>query len=184
MVPQPLPITGPVGTADLVRRTEAMLETDIGYRLAHHEDLTWRPDDPVTEVTDGVVFDEAGVRIVAAPTDHAPVHPTVGYRIEEGGRAVVVAGDTVPCAGLDALCRDADVLVHTVVRPDLIELIGLPRLVDVLDYHSSVQQAAETAQRNGVATLVLTHLVPAAAFDGTIVVARDLATVTLHEPTG
>ncbi len=69
-----------------MRRTEAMLETDIGYRLAHHEDLTWRPDDPVTEVTDGVVFEEAGVRIVAAPTDHAPVHPTVGYRIEEGGR--------------------------------------------------------------------------------------------------
>jgi ribonuclease Z len=200
MKPQPLPVTGPVGTADLVRRTEAMLETDIGYRLAHHEDLAWRPDDPVTEVTDGVVFDEAGVRIVAAPTDHAPVHPTVGYRIEEGGRAVVIAGDTVPCAGLDALCRDADVLVHTVVRPDLIELIGLPRLLDVLDYHSSVQQAAETAQRNGVATLVLTHLVPApapteaaeqpwidqaaAAFDGTIVVARDLAMVTLDEGSG
>ena len=142
MVPQPLPITGPVGTADLVRRTEAMLETDIGYRLAHHEDLTWRPDDPVTEVTDGVVFEEAGVRIIAAPTDHAPVHPTVGYRIEEGGRAVVIAGDTVPCAGLDELCRDADVLVHTVVRPDLIELIGLPRLVDVLDYHSSASRPA------------------------------------------
>jgi hypothetical protein len=28
----------------------------------------------------------------------------------------------------------------------------------VLDYHSSVPQAAETAVRNGVGTLVLTHL--------------------------
>ena len=51
-------------------------------------------------------------------------------------------------------------LVHTVVRRDLIEPIGLPRLTDVLDYHSSVEDAARTAARNGVGTLVLTHLVP------------------------
>src|SRR3984957_8628145 len=41
--PHPLPVYGPVGTALLVQRTEAMLETDIGYRLSHHDDLQWRP---------------------------------------------------------------------------------------------------------------------------------------------
>ena len=73
----------------------------------------------------------------------------------------MIAGDTVPCAGLDELCEGADMLVHTVVRRDLIEPIGLPRLTDVLDYHSSVEDAARTAARHGVGTLVLTHLVPA-----------------------
>ena len=53
-------------------------------------------------------------------------------------------------------------LVHTVVRPDLIEPIGLPRLLDVLDYHSSVEDAAQTAARGGVGTLVLTHPRPGA----------------------
>jgi ribonuclease Z len=100
----------------------------------------------------------------------------------------VIAGDTVPCPGLDELCAGADMLVHTVVRRDLIEPIGLPRLTDVLDYHSDVEDAARTAARNGVGTLVLTHLVPAPQpdaehewveraavhFDGTVVVARDL----------
>jgi ribonuclease Z len=75
-----------------------------------------------------------------------------------------------------------------VVRRDLIEQIGLPRLTDVLDYHSSVPDAAETAARNGVHTLVLTHLVPTPAsgteqewldqatahFDGRVVLAADL----------
>jgi len=64
----------------------------------------------------------------------------VGYRIDDADHSVVIAGDTVPCAGLDELCRDADVLVQTVVRRDLIEMIGLPRLTDVLDYHSSVHR--------------------------------------------
>jgi ribonuclease Z len=189
--PNPLAVFGPVGTAALLKATEAMLEPDIGYRLSHHSDLTWPPSATVAEVERGVVFDEGGVRVTAAPTDHAPVRPTVGFRIDEGERSVVIAGDTVPCAGLDELCREADVLVHTVVRRDLIESFGLPRLTDVLDYHSSVPDAAQTAARNGVHTLVLTHLVPAPApgteqewldqaaahFDGRVVLAADLLNV-------
>ena len=189
--PNPLPVFGPPGTATLMRATEQMLEPDIGYRLAHHGDLTWRPSSTVTEVDRGIAFDDGVVRVTTAPTDHAPVRPTVGYRIDEGDRSVVIAGDTVPCAGLDELCDGADVLVHTVVRRDLIEQIGLPRLTDVLDYHSSVPDAAQTAARNGVRTLVLTHLVPAPApgteqewldqagahFDGDVVLAHDLLTL-------
>jgi len=191
--PHPLIVFGPVGTSALLRATEAMLEPDIGYRLAHHDDLTWRPVTTVTEVEKGVVFDEGGVQVTVAPTDHAPVRPTVGFRIDEGRRSVVIAGDTVPCAGLDELCGGADVLVHTVVRRDLIESFGLPRLTDVLDYHSSVADAAQTAARHGVRTLLLTHLVPAPApgteqewldqaaahFHGEVLLATDLQTVDL-----
>jgi ribonuclease Z len=189
--PNPLEVYGPVGTAALVAATEAMLETDIGYRLAHHDDLTWRPGTVATEVTEGVVFAQGDVRVTVAPTDHAPVYPTVGYRIDDGPDSVVVAGDTVPCDGLDRLCAGAGVLVHTVVRPDQIEALGLPRLVDVLDYHSSVADAARTAQRAGVGKLVLTHMVPpvqpggeqewidqaTAVFAGTVVLSDDLTTV-------
>jgi ribonuclease Z len=189
--PNPLRVFGPVGTGALVRATETMLEADVGYRLAHHADLQWRPSAEVTEVDAGLVLEDGAVRITAAPTDHAPVRPTVGYRIDDGDDSVVIAGDTVPCPGLDALSKDANVLVQTVVRRDLIEQFGLPRLSDVLDYHSSVAQAAQTASRNGVDTLVLTHLVPAptagteqewldqasAHFAGAVILATDLLTV-------
>lgn len=186
--PNPLRVFGPAGCGAVVEATEAMLELDIGYRLAHHADLDWRPGTQVIECAAGEVWRDGGVRVTAAPTDHAPVRPTVGYRVDDGDASVVIAGDTVPCAGLDELCAGADVLVHTVVRRDLIEPIGLPRLTDVLDYHSSVQDAARTAARGGVGTLVLTHLVPAPApgteqewaalagrsFGGTVIVAADL----------
>ena len=51
--PNPLTVYGPPGTAALVAATEAMLEPDIGYRLEHHDDLTWRPSADVTECERG-----------------------------------------------------------------------------------------------------------------------------------
>ena len=61
---------------------------------------------------------------------------------------------------LDALAAGADALVHTVIRKDLVERCPPQRIRDILDYHSSVQEAAATAARAGVGTLVLTHYVP------------------------
>ena len=186
--PNPLPVYGPRGTTGLLQATEAMLELDIGYRMAPHADLQWRPSADVTECEHGLVLEAGSVQVTAAATDHAPVRPTVGYRIHEGDASVVIAGDTVPCPGLDELCAGADMLVHTVVRRDLIEPLGLARLTDVLDYHSSVEDAARTAARNDVGTLLLTHPVPAPRpgsedewvalanehFGGRVVVAQDL----------
>src|SRR6185503_21304397 len=115
------------------------------------------------EIEPGVVFDEGGVRVIAARTDHRPVEPTVGYRVGCDGRAVVLAGDTVPCAGLDELCRGADVYVQTVLRDDLVRMVPMQRFVDTIDYHSTVIQAAQTAARASVGVLVLTHQIPTPA---------------------
>jgi ribonuclease Z len=189
--PTALRIYGPPGTAAVVDGMRAMLAPDVRYRIAHHEDLTWEPQLDVVEVGEGEVLDEAGVRVVAAPTDHRPVEPTVGYRIEHDGRAVVLAGDTVPCAGLDELCRDADVYVQTVLRDDLVSRAPMRRFQETIDYHSTLVQTAQTAQRTGVRTLVLTHQIPTPApgsadewigiarehFSGEIVFADDLTTV-------
>jgi len=191
--PTPLRVIGPPRTQEVVDGIRASLQPDVEYRIAHHEDLTWEPIIEVNEVSDGLVFDESGVRVFAAPSDHRPVHPSSAYRIEHDGRAVVIAGDTVPCPGLDQLCAGADALVHTVIRDDLIQNIPAQRLRDILDYHSSVADAARTAAKGGVRTLILTHYVPALVpgdedtwrklaaehFDGTIEVGDDLHTVTV-----
>ena len=107
-VPKSLRLFGPPRTGAVVAGMTAMLRPDVEYRLAHHDDLTWEPQLEVVEVEPGTVFDEDGLRVIAARTDHRPVEPTLGYRIESEGTSVVIAGDTVPCAGLDELCRSAD----------------------------------------------------------------------------
>ncbi len=190
--PTALMVIGPPGTQAMVEAMMAMFAQDQEYRLAHHADLTERPIVAVTEVEPGDVVDIAGATIEVHRTDHRPVAPTVGYRVSEGGKVAAIAGDTVPCDELDDLCRDADLYVQTVIRADLVAAIPNARLQDILDYHSTVEQAAQTAQRAHVATLVMTHYVPAIApgdeevwralgaehFSGTIVLGGDLTTAS------
>ncbi|KZS77657.1 ribonuclease Z [Mycobacterium kansasii] len=190
----PLQIIGPPGTAEVVAATLRAFGHDIGYRIAHHADLDAPPPVEVHEYTEGTVWDREGVTIRVAPTDHRPVAPTIGFRIESGGVSVVLAGDTVPCASLDELAAGADALVHTVIRKDILAHVPQQRVKDVCDYHSSVQEAAATANRAGVGTLVMPHYVPAiiagqedqwralaaTEFSGTIELGDDLHRVEVH----
>ena len=194
MSPQPSPLTivGPPGTSAVVDGILAMLALDIDYRLAHHADLTSAPDPVVVEVTPGQHLAVGTCSVLVGATDHRPVDPSVGYCVRLGDTAVVLAGDGVPCATLDALLAGATAYVQSVIREDLIALVPSARFHDILDYHSTVGQAADTAQRAGVEVLVLTHLVPApplgqydewrqlaAGFRGELVIGDDLTSVTV-----
>ena len=158
--PKPLRIVGPEGTKETVARILHFLDLDIGYRLAHHDDLNEPPQVEVTEITKGSLDLSTAVSISTAPTDHRPVDPTIAFRFDYEESSVVVAGDTVPCTDLDQLCNGAKALVHTAIRKDIIETLPLQRAKDILNYHSSVEEAAETAQRAGMEMLILTHYVP------------------------
>ena len=158
--PKPLRIVGPEGTKETVARILHFLDLDIGYRLAHHDDLNEPPQVEVTEITKGSLGLSTSVSISTAPTDHRPVDPTIAFRFDYQESSVVVAGDTIPCTDLDQLCNGAKALVHTAIRKDIIETLPLQRAKDILNYHSSVEEAAETAQRAGMETLILTHYVP------------------------
>ena len=171
MSPNPIvtKIYGPVGTKQIIDGLRTMLSLDEQYRLAHHADLRSGPgmQIEVTEVSPGDTFSVGEVVVKVGRTDHRPVSPTVGYRFEAEGKVATLAGDTVPCPELDALCANADVYVQTVLRPDLIDAMKkmlpaqAPRLHDILDYHSTVEDAGQTAERAKVKTLMLTHYVPA-----------------------
>ena len=188
-----LPIFGPVGTDEFVRRQLHALEPDIGYRIEHHEALTRGPQVEVRDLEPGESFDVGGVRVSTAETDHAPVRPTIGYRLEHEGSVAALVGDTLPCSGVDRLAAGADAYVQTVIRRDIVETIPNDMIQDILDYHSGVVEAAQTAERVSAARLVLTHMVPAPTpdqyrewielatehFEGEVVIGDDLTTVSI-----
>ena len=194
----PLPIYGPVGTQKMMDGLLAMLDQDEHYRLDHHADLRAGVGMKVEvhEVQPGDVIHVGDVAIGVYATDHRPVTPTIGFRIEHNDVVAAIAGDTIPCEGLNQMCKDADFYVQTVIREDLVRTFAplIPigeRFLDILDYHSTVQQAAQTATQCGVGTLVLTHFVPAIQpgqedewralaaehFSGDIVIGPDLTSV-------
>jgi len=188
-----LRIYGPVGTAQFVDRQLHALEPDIGYRIEHHDVLTRGPQVQVTELEPGDSLDIADVHINTAATEHAPVQPTIGYRLCHKTSTAAVVGDTLPCDGVDELARDADVYVQTVIRRDIVEMIPIEMIQDILDYHSGVVDAAQTAARVKAKRLVLTHMVPAPTpdqypewvaraaeyYDGEVIIGDDLTTITV-----
>jgi ribonuclease Z len=189
----PITIYGPVGLNFVVTKMMEMLSLDVGYRIAHHEDLNEPPAVNVVEVAPGDTFSVGDVSVRVGATNHQPVEPTVAFRLEHDGTSVVLGGDGIPCAALDELCAGATAYVQTVLRDDIVKLFPLPRFQDILDYHSTVEQAAQTATKAGVQTLILTHYVPsiapgqedewraiaAAHFSGDIVLGDDLTSVTI-----
>ena len=193
LAPKTLPIVGPPGTQAFVDDTLSMLSEDIRWRLEHHEDLTWEPDIAVTEIETGVAFEHSGVRVTCARTKHPPVEQTIGFRVEHEGKSVVIGGDSLPCDGLDELCAGADMYVQTVLRRQIIEQIPAQRLREILNYHSSTEDAARTAARGGVKTLVYTHMMPTPEpgaehewiddakpfFDGEVVMGTDLLSLSI-----
>ena len=107
----------------------------------------------------------------------------VGFRVEQGGSAMVYAADTRPCANVVVHARGADLLVH--------EAYGLHEDTAKEAYafgHSTAAGAGRVARDSGVRQLILTHLrshrfvnpqdlagEAATAFGGPVEVTHDLA---------
>jgi ribonuclease Z len=202
----PLPVHGPNGVDALVAGFNAAYAADHGYRVAHHGAAIVPPTGrgatalPFTlNAASAVIFDDGGVRVTAIQVDHDPVSPAVGYRFDYKGRSAVISGDTAKSASLMAASKGADLLVHEALQPELVaamtkalEKSGQANTAkitrDILDYHASPEEAAETAAAAGVKQLILTHIVPpvpsrffypaflgdaSSRFDGPIVVGED-----------
>ena len=175
----PVQISGPEGTGVVANGFMSAYRTDAGYRTAHHGIALANPSGFGAEVTeislpsDGAVtvFSEGGVRVQAFLVNHEPVEPAFGYRIDYKGRAVTISGDTVRSAAVTEVAKGSDLLIHEALNREMVAVMSaaaarngdaeLSRIFsDILDYHASPSEAAETAQAADVEALVLTHIVP------------------------
>jgi len=177
---EPLDVYGPDGVERVVAGFQAAYELDVSYRVAHHgADLlpsdggkaAAHPIELTEDASSRVVYDEDGLKIMAFLVEHEPISPAIGYRIDYGGRSVVVSGDTIRSANLEAASQGVDVLVHEVLSEALIggaaqalASAGNERtatmLRDTLDYHTFPADVHALAADAKVELLVLSHLVP------------------------
>lgn len=193
-----LPIVAPAGPAAAL--IEGLLDPwgeELQTRRRHAGRTTapaWHlvPFDPPGEVT--TVFACGPVRIAARSVRHDPLRPAVGYRIETPDAVVAISGDTIVCPEVAELARGADVLVYEAMRFD--EVRRWPASSHfIMDYHADTTAIGAQAAALGVPVLVLTHLIPppetpeelgkfaadirTAGYDGELIVADDLATVSV-----
>jgi len=105
------------------------------------------------------------------------VEPAVGYRFSYKGRSVLITGDTVKLANIEKFAEGVDILVHEALSPRLVNMMHeaarkngnqiMAKIThDILDYHASPVEAAETARDAGVGHLLYYHIVPPLIFPG------------------
>ena len=183
----PVTVHGPQGVERVLDGFMQAYTQDQSYRVLHHGEAVLPAAGfggtakPFALGADGrvVVLKDADLEIIAFTVDHGPVRPAVGYRISYKGRSVVISGDTKKTAAVQRESAGIDLLVHEAMATPLIEVLqdgaaraGRPKLhqlmIDILNYHSTPEEAAEIARDAKVRYLLLNHIAPPLPLPGMV----------------
>jgi ribonuclease Z len=143
------------------------------------------------EIGEGIVFNRNGVTVSAFLVTHGNAAPAFGYRIDFGGRRIVLSGDTTfndrlieNSAGADLLIYEVAAATESVLRPDVARALSV---------HISPEEAGTVFTRVGPKLAVYSHILTFGGSDdelltrtrktfaGPLVVGADLMSVDVGE---
>ena len=105
-----------------------------------------------------------GVKITPITVDHGPVKPALGYRIDFGGKSVVLSGDTRYSENLLHAATGCDLLIHEVVAPEVEKRLSQMRdpaaTQRVIDHHTTPEQCGNLFRLTHPKLAVYSHIVP------------------------
>jgi|TARA_B110000259_G_scaffold187923_1_gene244023 ribonuclease Z len=176
----PVPLYGPPGVEKVAAGIMQAYELDRSYRVAHHGEAILPSGGFGAQVNIFktpaanqrlVLLKDEDLEVAAFLVDHSPVSPAVGYRISYKGRSIVLSGDTIENAAVQREAAGVDVLVHEAMSLPLMALLtqgaklaGRPvvetLMVDIQNYHTTPEQAAQTAYKAQARYLLLNHIAP------------------------
>jgi ribonuclease Z len=144
-----------------------------------------------TDVREGTVYEQDGVKITAFLVDHGPVKPAFGYRLDYGGRSVVLSGDTRPSENLIKFSKGVDLLIHEAVDADALRrLAPSERLFNaIVEHHTTAEQAAEVFNRTKPRLAIFSHSPGTqsilektrAAYSGRVEMGEDLMAIEIGD---
>lgn len=191
----PFRVWGPRGAREMMSHLEQAYQFDIRVRSGMH------PNEGAAvlahDFTEGVVYEKNGVKVTAFEVDHGDVKPAFGFRIDFGGRAAVLSGDTTFNENLIRASKGADLLVHEVIVPDLFRAFRATypseRVKRIISFHTTPEQAGEVFARAKPKRAVYSHILPGTAtaddlipptrktYSGPVEVGEDLMSIEIGE---
>lgn len=137
-----LPVFGPEGSKQMTDYLQRAYAYDIKIRIEDDKAPLEGSKLITTDIKEGTVYDEGGVKVIAFLVDHYPIAPAFGYRIEYGGHSVVLSGDTRYSENLIKFAQGTDLLVHEVaIAPDTLS-ISDPKY-NIIAHHTTPEQACK-----------------------------------------
>lgn len=155
----PFVVYGPAGTKGLMDGLAQAYAWDIKARIADQDLKPEAIRSEVTEVVEGVVYDQAGVKVRTIEVDHGELlKPAFGYRVDYAGRSVTISGDTRFSENLIKHAAGTDLLIHQVAAASD-ELLKIPTFKVILAHHTQPEEAAVVFNRVKPKLAVYYHFV-------------------------
>ncbi|WP_411823150.1 MBL fold metallo-hydrolase [Leptospira sp. 'Mane'] len=179
-----IPVIGPIGTIKIVEGFNQAMSFDTLYRSKNGDGFSsvsfavaiGKEIESPKENEKALVFEGLnGLKVYGFTVSHSPVEPAFGYRIEFGGKSIVISGDTRKSDNLQYFSQNADILVHEALNKEILrKFLEISKQYPddpsmktaaltaerVMDYHSSPIDVAEIAKGANVKTLIYTHITP------------------------
>ncbi len=199
----PLRVQGPAGIGHMMMNIKEAYQWDVDYRVMVGVPIEGT-ELIVNEVSDGVIFDEDGLKITAFQVEHMPIDiatgvllglrgETLGFRIDYKGHSVLFSGDTrsTEASEINKIGEGVDLLIHEVQVPSP-GATPEANLANVsLSVHSTPEQVGHVFARTKPKMAVYSHIIPPGTtaedlerdtrpfYDGPLVVAHDMMEITL-----
>lgn len=163
----PVKVYGPRGTADVWHGFLASLMVDISTRIVDEGRPVLADLVSVTEIDEGLVLDEPGLRVEALRVPHPPLADCFAFRVEMPSGVVVFSGDTAFHPPLARFAQGADLLIHEAMLPEGLESIirrtgnGTRLREHLVASHTFAADVGRIATMAGVKRLALNHMIPA-----------------------
>jgi ribonuclease Z len=163
------PAYGQRNTPFVIYGPKGLTEFTSGLSQAYAKDILTRAENeksPLSgiafeahEIEAGLVYESQGVKVTAFNNDHGDkVKPSLGYKIEYKGKAVVLSGDTRYSEEVVRQAQGADLLIHCVtVIPD--ELMNkFPQYKAIYEHLASPEDAARVFAQAKPKKVVYSHV--------------------------
>lgn len=111
---KPLELWGPDGIDNVARGIELMFTENNRVRAERNEIAQEATHIATHQLSEGLVYEQDGVRVTAFLVNHGNVVPAYGFRVDYAGHAVALSGDTAYAPKLVAHAKGVDLLVHCV----------------------------------------------------------------------
>ena len=191
----PVRVWGPSGTARMMSFLKQAFEEDIRIRP---DEGGANPQGAVIDakdISEGIVFDDAGVKVTAFNVDHGLVVAALGYRIDYAGYSVVLSGDTRFSENLIKFASGTDVLIHEVASAESLLRAHTPaeNIKSIIARHTTPEEAGRVFARVKPRLAVYSHIVHPGApeqdlvpltrksYVGPLEVGEDLMTISIGE---
>ncbi|HZQ95992.1 MAG TPA: MBL fold metallo-hydrolase [Candidatus Sulfotelmatobacter sp.] len=191
----PLQVWGPAGTKEMMSHLKEAFQFDIQIRQEDDKLPARGVNVLARDIEQGVVYDNAGIKVTAFAVDHGQVKPALGYRVDFEGHSVVLSGDTRYSDNLIHFSQGTDVLIHEVIDPEAFRAanpsVSEERFRAIAGHHTTAEQAGTIFSRVKPKLAVYSHIVPGdttgllpltrKTYSGPLEVGEDLMTVEIGE---